>query len=84
MNKTKRPRTNYYIINNPEHGNKIIFDDNFNEDLTYYLNEISKCTHIKFGDEFNQSIDYLPDSIISIKFGDDFNIVILKGDEWEG
>ncbi len=56
--------------------NKIKFYDKFNKqiDLIYFIN----LTDLTFGDDFNQSVDNLPNGIIHLTFGRDFDKPVDK------
>jgi hypothetical protein len=57
-------------------NNEIIFFENFNSQLSdeiiQTINE-TKCDTIIFGNYFNQKVDQLPNSILSLTFGNSFN-----------
>ena len=55
---------NYIIINN----NIIRFNDNFNES-PIFNNDSNSITKLIFGNDFNQPIDNLPNSIIDLYLG---------------
>ncbi len=53
---------------------KIIFDDSFNEiPSSILINEIKKFKKIKFGKNFNQIINFIPEGIESITLSLNFN-----------
>lgn len=56
-----------------ENNRKIIFNNNFNSDLTEFLPIISTVPEIIFGTKFNQSVNNLPEGIKRITFGPKFN-----------
>jgi len=49
----------------------------YNTDLTAITN-LDSITHLTFGDDFNKSIDHLPNSITHLTFGNSFNQSIDK------
>ncbi len=52
----------------------IKFDHSFNNELDEnIIKEISKYKHLTLGDDFNQPIDNLPNSITHLTFGSYFN-----------
>ncbi|AGF85767.1 FNIP repeat-containing protein [Moumouvirus goulette] len=63
----------------PEGVNILIFDDDFNEPLTFNLPERITC--IKFGKKFNQFIKpgVIPNNVTSLNFGNEFNQPLEQG-----
>jgi len=75
----KSNSNSFYEIKETDDKRTISFDDSFNEELNYnILALISGCSHVYFGDEFDKSIDKLPDSVKFIQFGINFNTQVNK------
>lgn len=57
----------------------VVFNDNFNEKLSgHMIKYIDKYGKVKFGKNFNQNVDDLPNSLVRVEFGSNFNQKIDK------
>ena len=59
------------------YGDKIVFNDNFNEPLINFINILSLCKIVVFGRDFNQNLSVIPNNIEKIFLGRNFKKSVI-------